>query len=124
MKFYFTLPPCLQKQNFQKWFWAALHVTCISKSKQNRQRRNRSAWKEEFFFTMTVSCSFCKKKGEKGYYGYPKDPPQRAECLRLAGLPPESELKVKIGGLRICFRHYQSKDLYLTGDQVRLCKGK
>ena len=73
---------------------------------------------------MTIPCSVCKIRGQKGYYQYPSSQPQRAECLKIAGLPPESELKVKVDNLRICFRHYQGNDFYFLGDQVRLRKGK
>ena len=73
---------------------------------------------------MVVYCSFCKKPGDKGYFFFPKDESQRAECLRIGGLPPEPELKVKIGGLRICYRHYQAKDLLVVNSRIKLCKGK
>ena len=42
---------------------------------------------------MPFSCSFCKISGDKGYFRFPKPPD---DCLRLAGLPPEKDLKVKI----------------------------
>ena len=72
---------------------------------------------------MPQSCSFCKIQGDKGYFVYPKN--GRAECLRLAGLPLEQDLKVKISSLKICFRHYEEKDFYFNaGNQLRLCKGK
>ena len=74
---------------------------------------------------MPFSCSFCKITGEKGYFSYPKAGPQREECLALAGLPPEKDLKVKISSLRICFRHYQESDFYFTnGGGVKVKKGK
>ena len=73
---------------------------------------------------MAITCSFCHTRGTKGYFRYPKGP-ERAECLRLAGLPEESDLKVKVESLRICFRHYDAKDFYFVdGDQIRIKKGK
>ena len=73
---------------------------------------------------MPFSCSFCKIRGEKGYFSYPKAGPQRDECLGLAGLPPEQDLKVKISSLRICFRHYQESDFFfIDGGQARLKRG-
>ena len=70
---------------------------------------------------MAITCSFCQTRGTKGYFRYPKGP-ERAECLRLAGLPKE----VKVENLRICFRHYEAKDFYFVdgGDQVRIKRGK
>ena len=50
--------------------------------------------------------------------------PQRAEWLQIASLPLESELKVKIKSLKVCFRHFQGKDLVLVGNQVRISKGE
>ena len=73
---------------------------------------------------MVVYCSVCKSKGEKGFFRYPSDESQRAECLRIAGLPPEPELKVKIGGLRICYRHFQANDLLVVNNKVQLRTGK
>ena len=72
---------------------------------------------------MPFSCSFCKISGDKGYFRFPKPPD---DCLRLAGLPPEKELKVKITSLRICFRHYQESDFYFTdgGNHIRVRRGK
>ena len=72
---------------------------------------------------MVVYCCVCKSKGEKGFFRYPTGS-QRAECLRISGLPPEPELKVKIGGLRICFRHFQANDLIVVNGKVRLRTGK
>ena len=69
---------------------------------------------------MVVYCSVCKSKGEKGFFRYPSGEFQRAECLRIAGLPPEPELKVKIGGLRICYRHFQANDLLVVNNKVTL----
>ena len=73
---------------------------------------------------MVVYCSVCKSKGEKGFFRYPSGESQRAECLRIAGLPPEPELKVKIGGLRICYRHFQANDLLVVNNKVQLRTGK
>ena len=74
---------------------------------------------------MPRTCSFCKTIGDVGYFGYPKDDALRAECLELAGLPLEQDLKVKIVSLKICFRHYEEKDFYFTvGNQLRLKRGK
>ena len=75
---------------------------------------------------MPMSCSFCKTPGDKGYFSFPNNGPQRKECLQIGGLPSEEELKVKISSLRICFRHYQESDFYFTddGNKVRLRKGK
>ena len=73
---------------------------------------------------MPFSCSFCKIQGDKGYFSYPTGP-SRAECLRLAGLPEEQDLKVKMVNLKICFRHYEEKDFYFTvGNKLRLCRGE
>ena len=63
-------------------------------------------------------CSFCKTSGLKGYFRYPAD--QRANYLRIAGLPPEK----KANNLRVCFRHFQANDLIFVGDQLRIRKGK
>ena len=71
------------------------------------------------------TCSFCKSREEKGYFGYPKGKPQRGICLKLAGLPDEKDLKVKVENLYICFRHYEAKDFFFNdGGQLRLQKGK
>ena len=71
------------------------------------------------------TCSFCKSRGDKGYFGYPKEEPQRGVCLKIAGLPAEEDLKVKVENLRICFRHYKTKAFFLNdGGQLRLKKGK
>ena len=56
---------------------------------------------------MPRTCSFCKTVGDVGYFGYPNSDVLRAECLELAGLPLEQDLKVKISSLKICFRHYE-----------------
>ena len=73
---------------------------------------------------MTVTCSICKIRGQQGYYRLPNGP-NRDECLKIAGLPPEPELNVKVDSLRICFRHYEAKDFYFAdGGQLRLRKGK
>ena len=72
---------------------------------------------------MVNYCSICKASGPKGYFNFPKGP-QRADYLRIAELPPEPELKVKVSGLRVCFRHFQEKDLVVVGNQVRIRKGK
>ena len=74
---------------------------------------------------MPRTCSFCKTVGDIGYFCYPKEDVLRAECLELAGLPLEKDLKVKISSLKICFRHYEEKDFYFTvGNQLRLRTGK
>ena len=74
---------------------------------------------------MPRTCSFCKIVGDVGYFCYPKDEVLRAECLELAGLPLEKDLKVKTSSLKICFRHYEEKDYYFTvGNQLRLRTGK
>ena len=75
---------------------------------------------------MPISCSFCKTVGNKGYFSFPKNRSKRMECLQIAGLPPEEELKVKISSLRICFRHYQESDFCFTngGNKLRLKRGE
>ena len=71
------------------------------------------------------TCSFCKSRGDKGYFGYPKEEPQRGDCLKIAGLPAEEDLKGKVENLKICFRHYKTKAFFLNdGGQLRLKKGK
>ena len=71
---------------------------------------------------MVRTCSFCSSRGDKGYFIYPKEP-QRGECLKLAGIT-ESDLKVKVESLRICFRHYKAEDFYFNdGGQLRLRRG-
>ena len=71
------------------------------------------------------TCSFCRIRGDKGYFRYPKEQPQRGDCLRLAGLPAEKDLKVKVANLYICFRHYEVKDFFFNdGGQLRLRTGK
>ena len=70
-----------------------------------------------------VSCCICKASGTKGFFKVPTGP-RRADYLEIAGLPPESELKVKIASLKICFRHFHAKDLVVVGDQVRISKGE
>ena len=71
------------------------------------------------------TCSFCKSRGDKGYFSYPKEQPQRGDCLKLAGLPAEKDLKVKVENLYICFRHYEAKAFYFNeGGQMRLKRGK
>ena len=67
---------------------------------------------------MVNHCSFCKASGQKGYFRYPPD--QRANYLSIAGLPPEK----KADNLRVCFRHFQAKDLVMVGNQVKLSKGE
>ena len=70
------------------------------------------------------TCSFCKQRGERGYFRFPKGA-QLGECLELAGLPPEKDLKVKVENLRICFRHYEAKAFFFNdGGQLRLRTGK
>ena len=44
-------------------------------------------------------------------------------CLKLAGLPAEKDLKVKVENLRICFRHYEARS-FNDGGQIRLQRGK
>ena len=73
---------------------------------------------------MPITCSFCKKTDKKGVYRYPTEESRRAEWLRIGDLPPESELKVKISGLRVCFRHFKADDFYFAGSQVRLRRGE
>ena len=74
---------------------------------------------------MALRCTFCDIRGQKGFFRYPKDPQQRAECLELAGLPVEADLKVKVENLRVCFRHYEAKAFFFNdGGQLRLKKGK
>ena len=68
---------------------------------------------------MVNYCSICKASGLKGYFNFPKGP-RRADYLRIAGLPTDSEVK----GLRVCFRHFQEKDLVVVGNQVRIRKGE
>ena len=73
---------------------------------------------------MALRCTFCDIRGQKGFFRYPKDPQQRAECLELAGLPVEADLKVKVENLRVCFRHYEAKAFFFNdGGQLRLQKG-
>ena len=74
---------------------------------------------------MPISCSFCKTPGDKGYFCYPNVEPLRSQCLEMAGLPPEQELKVKMSSLKICFRHYGEDDFFHTaGNQLRLRRGE
>ena len=70
-----------------------------------------------------VYCCICKSPGTKGYFFFPTDS-RRAEWLDRACLPKESDLTVKIKSLRVCFRHFQAKDLLVVGNQVRISKGE
>ena len=73
---------------------------------------------------MVFTCSFCRIRGDKGYFRYPKEQPKRGDCLKIAGLPAEGDLKTKVENLRICFRHYNTKAIYFNdGGQLRLKKG-
>ena len=73
---------------------------------------------------MTITCSFCKKTDKNGVYRYPTEESRRAEWLRIGDMPSESDLKVKVSGLRVCFRHFKADDFYFAGSQVRLRRGE
>ena len=90
------------------------------------QKSEKFEKKVKFQIIMPFTCSFCKISGDKGYFSFPKDPQARADCLGLAGLPLEQDLKVKITSMKICFRHYKDSDFYFTdgGNQIRIRRGK
>ena len=71
---------------------------------------------------MVNQCSICKSRGEKGYFRYPKEGPQRGECLKLAGLPAKKDLKVKVENLRICSGFAQTR--ILRGEKSTLISSR